>query len=205
MGDEDFRIACALRLGSSLSYGSKCKCGLMMDEQGLHAFVCKKSGGLHQRHSMLNHLIKTELERLKINSVLEPTNLVASEALRPDGVTVVPWSRGKPLSWDVSCGHPNASSYISRTIKAAGDLCEKMEEKKLNKYLLLQEKCVFQPLCFETFGGMGPSTRSFIHELMRRARGVSHLSGEEETNYIFQRFSLQLQKGNALCIRCSSV
>jgi len=36
---------------------------------------------------------------------------------RPDGLTLILWQRGKPLTWDVTVAHTLADSYVSATAR----------------------------------------------------------------------------------------
>ena len=48
---------------------------------------------------------------------------------RPDGVTMVPWSRGKCLAWDATCVDTFSSSYLSHASVEAGSVADLAEEK----------------------------------------------------------------------------
>jgi len=38
---------------------------------------------------------------------------------RPDGTTILPWSRGKPLAWDVSVPDTYADAHVVNTAREA--------------------------------------------------------------------------------------
>ena len=56
----------------------------------------------HQRHAMLNDIIWRSIKRPQIPAHKEPTGLASQGGKRPDGITMMPWARGKPLAWDVT-------------------------------------------------------------------------------------------------------
>jgi hypothetical protein len=47
-----------------------------------------------------------------VNSTLEPNGLSRDDAKRPDGMTLVPWIKGRPLVWDVTVVDILADSYV---------------------------------------------------------------------------------------------
>ena len=53
-------------------------------------------------------------------SRLEPTGMSRADGKHPDGATVVPWSRGQLLVWDVTCPDTLATSYRCQATCAAG-------------------------------------------------------------------------------------
>ena len=72
-------------------------CGAQIEEFGTHGLSCRFSRGRHSRHASLNDIIKLSLDTAKIPSHLEPSGLYRSDGKRPDGASVVPWTRGKIL------------------------------------------------------------------------------------------------------------
>ena len=57
LSDEEFRYALCLRLGMKAYTQHSCKCGLMVDPWGRHAFSCKKNNGKMVRHTIVNKII----------------------------------------------------------------------------------------------------------------------------------------------------
>jgi hypothetical protein len=55
------------------------------------------------------------LTSIHVNSTLEPNGLSRGDGKRPDGMTLVPWSKGQPLVWDVTIVDTLADSYVLKT------------------------------------------------------------------------------------------
>ena len=58
--------------------------------------------GRHLRHAAINDIFRRALTSAGIRACLELTNLSRSDGKRPDGPILIPWSKGKPLVWDVT-------------------------------------------------------------------------------------------------------
>ena len=41
----------------------------------------------------------------------EPAGLSRTDGKRPDGATLIPWSQGKPLAWDVTVPDTSGRSH----------------------------------------------------------------------------------------------
>ena len=75
---------------------------------------------------------------------------------------------------------------------------EKAERFKHNHYRKLKENYLFTPLAFESLGCMGPETKKFVNKLGSLIRAAT---GEKRsTDYLLQRISIAIQRGNAACI-----
>ena len=107
MDDDSIRIAVGLRLGTTLCRPHSCyHCGAEVGHLGTHGLSCLRSEGRHHRHAALNDIIHKALTAAHVPSRLEPTGVFRSDGKRPDGITVVPWKRGKLLVWDATCLTP---------------------------------------------------------------------------------------------------
>ena len=116
LDDEAVRIGVGLRLGLTLCVPHKCHCGALVDAQGLHGFVCKKAPGRPARHHALNDLVARAMVSAGIPCTKEPLGLSRSDGKRPDGLSLVPWEAGKPLTWDVTVICPLADSCVAATV-----------------------------------------------------------------------------------------
>ena len=139
------------------------------------------------------------LQRAQIPAMKEPVGICRSDGKRPDGVTMIPWIRGRCLVWDVTVPDTLAPSHIAISAQSAGSAAEKAEAAKILKYARIAETHVFIPLACETMGGWGTKCRNFINELGRRCTLVT---GEpKEAMYMRQKMSIAIQRGNAIACR----
>jgi len=61
---------------------------------------------------------------------------------RPDGTTILPWSRGKVLAWDVTY----ADAHVSNTAMETGAAASLAATNKTNKYSRLSATHIFTPV-----------------------------------------------------------
>jgi hypothetical protein len=133
----------------------------------------------------------------------EPTGLTLGDGRRPDGLTLIPWQHGKPLTWDVTVATTLADSYISATASSAGAAAEMAATRKMAKYADLPASYTFQPVALETLGPINTSAMDFLVDLGRR---IAIVSGEDrEGLFLFQRLSVTLQRYNSVMLHDSFV
>ena len=199
MDDSTLRIAVGLRLGTPICTPHICQhCGAEVLSRGTHGLSCQSSEGRHPRHAAVNDIIHRTLSSAGIPSRLEPPGLSRSDGKRPDGVTLAPWSSGRPLVWDATCPDTFAPSHRGHATRSAGCVGEQAEGKKAEKYAHLAPAYLFQPVAIETSGAIGSRSRAFLRELGRR---VGAQTGEaRSTSYLFQRLSVAIQRGNAAAV-----
>ena len=161
--------------------------------------VCKQSGGRASRHFAMNDTIWRALLRADIPSSKEPPGLLRSDGKRPDGATLVPWAKGKYITWDVTSIHTCAASYLHMTSTTPGGAAELAASRKITKYADLPTTHDFVPIALESLGPINMAGREFITELGRR---VSIATGDPlETAHLFQRLSICTQRYNAIAFR----
>ena len=94
----------------------QCPCGCPW-----HARVaCKRSAGRHPRHGLLNDVVWRAMLRAQVPSCKEPARLSRSDRKRPDGVLLIPWSRGRCVTWDVTSPDTLAPSHLPSSATQAG-------------------------------------------------------------------------------------
>ena len=91
----------------------------MMDSHGLHDLVCIRGSNKHDRHSIINEVVCRSMVRAKVQSIKEPPGL-CRDGKRPDGASVIPWRRGRNVTWDVTVADTFAASYVGDTAVMAG-------------------------------------------------------------------------------------
>ena len=196
LSNEEIRLAVAHRLGAVACQPHDCRCGSKVDARGLHGLSCRKSEPRHIRHSQLNDIIWRAVKRAQIPATKEPVGLLQSDGLRPDGATVLPWSRGKPMAWDVTVPDTFATSHLDKTMRTAGAAAEAASVNKNEKYSKLATTHIFIPVAVETGGAWCSAAIEFIQDLGRRITEITH--DPLETTYLFQRISIIIQRGNSL-------
>ena len=198
----ELRIAIALRTGSKVCEKHLCKCGNLTDERGFHLLSCRFSEGRLPRHAALNDIIYRALKASGLPAALEPVGLDRGDGKRPDGISLYPFSQGRPLCWDATCTNTYADSFIMESAVEAGAAAAKAEESKRIKYPEMVRRYRFEPIAIETSGVFGPTTRLIVQEIGKR---ISQLSGDKrETMWLKQRLSMAIQRGNASSILSSA-
>ena len=131
----------------------------------IYGLSCRHSEGRHQCHASINNILHRAFASAKISSRLEPSGLYRSDGKRLDGMTLIPWKRGRILVWDATCWDTFAPSNLPQAIREAGAVAAKAEQIKEAKYSHLDPSHLFIPLAFETSGSLGPTTAGFIKKL----------------------------------------
>jgi len=130
----------------------------------------------------MNDILQRALAQ--VPAVKEPVGLSRDDGKRPDGVTLLPWARGKPLAWDVTVPDTYADSYLTDTATIAGATANKAASSKEAKYRQLANSHMFVPVAVETAGTWNHLAVELIQELGRRISAVNQ--DITETGFMFQ-------------------
>ena len=188
-----------LRLGAALCQTYQCPCGALVEVNGLHGLSCKLGSEKHSRHASINDIIYHACCRADIPVVKEPTGLTRTDGKRPDGSTLVPWSAGKCVLWDVTIADIMAPSYAAISSVSAGLVAEQSSARKLAKYSELAISHIFVPIAMESFGPICAEAHTFLSEFGRR---ISVVTGDKrETTFLFQRLSRDIQYFNCILFK----
>jgi len=131
------------------------------------------------------------MKRAQIPSVKEPLGLLRQDNKCP---TILPWSRGKLLEWDVTVPDTYADAHVSNTAMETGAAASLAATNKTNKHSHLSATHIFTPVAIETAGTWHHQAVELVQELGRRATIIT--GDSRETTYLFQQLSVALQKGN---------
>ena len=203
LDDEAVRIAVGLRLGVAICVPHPCPCGVTVDARGAHGLSCKQAAGRSLRHHQLNDLVWRAFQRAAVPAKKEPSGLLRSDGKRPDGITLLPWSSGRAVAWDVTVADTVAESYLGRSSSRAGAVAEFAATKKTEKYSGLPPEFQFVPLAFETLGPPNGEAVELLNDIGRRTREIT---GEiRESQFLFQRINILLQKFNAVAFHGSFI
>jgi len=70
------------------------------------------------RRQSLNDDVSRAFASAGITARKEPSGLVRGDGKHQDGLILVPWQSGKPLTWDLTVVHTLADSYVSQTSRS---------------------------------------------------------------------------------------
>ena len=76
--------------------------GALVDAQGIHGSVCKQAPSKIATHQAINDVIARAITAAGVPVNKEPVGLARLDGKQPDGLTLIPWQGGKPLTWDVT-------------------------------------------------------------------------------------------------------
>jgi len=160
LSPDELRIAIALRTGAKIFESTKCCCGKIVDELGLHGLPCTRNAGCFPRQSIINFILKRSLTRIGLPSTLELVGLT-NDGRRSNGLTLGPWYRGLSLVWDARVVDTFSQGHYKDSARQAGSAATKAEVTKCQRYHDLQSNYHFQPVAIETTGVYGKSTTPF--------------------------------------------
>jgi hypothetical protein len=124
------------------------------------------------------------------NKIIEPYGLLREDGKRPDGITLIPWKRGRTLVWDVTCVDTLAATHLDGCSRKSGSAALSAEKLKHGKYCTIKEN--------HNFGPWSPDAKELfkdISKLLLEKSGVS-----ESLSYFQQRISIAIQRGNAASV-----
>jgi len=151
----------------------------------------------------LNDLVVRAMVSAGTPVTKKPNGLSRSDGKRSDGLSLVPWEEGKPLTWDVTVVCPLADSYMATAARVAGSAAEGAAARNSAKYTNIETNYMFQPIAVESLNPINTSGCAFLSKLGRK---LSTQSGNDrKTSYLFQRLSVLIQRFNAILLLDSFV
>ena len=79
-------------------------------------------------------MVYRALNRAGIPAIKEQAGLIRSDGKRPDGLTLIPWSGGRCVTWDVTVTDTLAESYLPVMLTVQGVAAEGAADRKELKY-----------------------------------------------------------------------
>jgi hypothetical protein len=178
-----------------------CPCGVEVDCSGIHGLSCRRASGRQSRHAAVNDIIWRALGSAGIPASKEPSGLLRDDGKRPDGVSLIPWSQGKAICWDVTVVDSLAASYLNKSAASQGGAAEFAACRKIEKYSKLPVSVTFQPIAIECLGAFNQSAVDFLSTLGSR---LAFSCGEPRSReYLFQRIAIAVQRFNVVAFRGS--
>jgi len=196
LDSNSFRVCVGLKLGLPICQPHTCGfCQAQVDAMGSHGLSCKAGANWTPRHNAINAAISRALQKCHIPNRLEPPHLLLEDGKRPDGVTLIPFRRGRCLVWDVTVCDTLARTYIQQSAREAGSAARKREADKKRKYASFEAEFDVVPVSFETLGSLAPEGVELLAEICQRLR--DNTKDQRSGNFFMQEISIILQRGNA--------
>ena len=104
--------------------------------------------GLPCRLSAANQVISRPFRSAKVANTLEPRECSRTDGLQLDGLTLVPWKRGRSFLWDFTCVDTFTPTHLPATSVATTDAVA----FKHRTYIDLAQRYLFVPVAVETSG-----------------------------------------------------
>ena len=102
------------------------------------------------------------------------------------------------MVWDVTCPDTLAPELYQAHITGPGAVATFAEDNKRLKYAEISRTYIFVAIALETMGAVREEGLTFLKELGAR---ISTLTKERRSfEFLMQRFSVAIQRGNAACI-----
>ena len=175
-----------------------CICEEKVSRYAIHGLSCSKAKGTSPRHADVNNIFQRALRSAEVPAILEPPGCSRPDGKQPDGMTLVPWARGRSLLWDFTCRDTFARSYIHSSSRHVGYVAKEAEKRKIDHYKDLSHQFVFIPVAAETSGVIGKLGLDLVKKI---GTMIADKTGEKRsTMYLLQRISIAIQKGNAASI-----
>jgi len=208
----EFRDALALRYAWQLrNTPQTCVCGV--DFSVNHALTCKRGGFTTLRHNEVRDLLAVELTQICSSVSTEPALLpvsgevfLAESTNKKDGARVDIrargfWTRGEDAYFDVRVFHPNAPSYVSKTLPALYELHEREKKGEYEERINNVEKAAFCPLVFSTYGGSSKQCSAFLKRLCSSQALATGSPYSRVVAVLRCRLSFALLRASILCVR----
>lgn len=139
----------------------------------------------------MNNILQQSLSSINVSSRLEPEGLFRKDGKRVDGITNVPWKKGRPLVWDVTCADTLAKSYFNGQ---PGNAAQIATRKKHHLYEEIERNYFFVAFAVETIGPWAKESENLINIIGKK---LNQITGENRSRlYLIQRLSLAIQRGN---------
>jgi len=127
--------------------------------------------------------------------VKEPAGLSHDDGKRPDGATLLPWAKGKPLALDVTVPDTYADSHLDDTATTAGAAADKAAGNKEAKY---RQQPHLHASCHRVSRDMEPPSSGVSAGVRPTTTDITE--DTREATHLFQWLSVALQRSNAVSL-----
>ena len=170
-----------------------------LDVWGSHSVICGSGGDRISRHNSVRDALYHIAEAAAFSPILEIGHIIPGSQRRPGDITIPDWSGGLPAAIDVTVTSPLQQNTILGAATECGVAARLRQQAKDDAALGLCEAAgvSFLPVAVETFGAWGDVARATIASVARRWADRRGEDRGRAKNWIFQKLSVALQRGNA--------
>ena len=176
-----------------------------------HTLSFNKGGYVIMRHDAVRD-IEAELLRevchdVRVELVLLPTRVAqhqsssTADKARLDVSAVGLWSPFEKTFIDVRIFHPNASSYLHKSLSTVYMEHEREKKRAYNDRILNIEKGTFTPLVFSTAGGMSKESEAYHKRLAQLIADKRKEPYSKVISFIRTRLRFSLLKSTLISVR----
>ena len=212
MSDDEFRIACSLRLGyrlQGLSEASRCPdCSRnpLVGAQGEHFLHCPCGGDRISRHNQVRNSFQHLASMAGIRSIIEPVDFMFDGGRLSDLLLLNPSSvssTGRNIAFDFSVTSPITETALRQhSNSATGSAANQAYQAKTAKYadFSYRNHLDFYPIIFETFGHCHEVASTWVSKLAAQAASKHSIPSSVLVAYWKRRFSVVLQRSTAAMV-----
>ena len=106
---------------------------------------------------------------------------MCEDGKRPDGASLIPWSKGKCLACDVTVPNIYTDSYLTATATAVGSAASEAAIYKAVKYVSIASKHHFLQVAIETTGVFDNESEEFLQQVEHRCTDTTDDPNETST------------------------
>ena len=203
--NDSFTRAVKLRLGlPQVSVVRKCSAcdNAIMDTLGHHALVCPNRPDRILRHNAIRDSIFFTCQKAALSPEMETHGEISNYNSKPGDVVIPYWIDGRRCLLDVGITNPTNTNVLAHAARETGYAANQYSESKRAKAAnsALFEGSVFLPLIAETFGGWHNVAVEQLKRIACSVASQTHQAVGLETQRLFQRLAITIQKHNATMI-----
>ena len=110
--------------------------------------------------------------------------------MRPDDESLILWSKGKCLAWDITVPDTYADSHLTATSYAVGSEASEAAIHKMAKYISIACTHNLVPMAIETSGVFANGAKEFLEQVGHRC--IERTGDPNEASYLFQQISVAI-------------
>jgi hypothetical protein len=178
-------------------------CNSDLDSKGVHALICKSSGGRISKHNNIVDFLEREAIKAAKNPRKEVLHILGKDNdYKPADLFIPNHTLGRDSCLDVGIANPMCQSYYIKSALFPLHAANTYSEKKSTKYseLCNKQSMNYFPICGECTGGWTTTSHEifkFLFTASAKRYGIPEFVAKRN---FYEKLSFYLQKSNAQMI-----